>query len=203
MPLMLNYIRSLIASIAVIAVVQPAAIAQSLPVQTPDPNRLLPVIVNVNKEPEDVQKLPASATGVPGTVLNDAGAATVSDVETLAPNTFFSDFSARRLSIAHFRGVGSSPTSPGVTTFIDGVPQLNANSSSIELMDIDQVEFVRGPQSALFGRNTLGGLVNVYSHHPSTQAWTGSVIVPVANYSEWEGRISASGPVMSNLGIGF
>jgi len=51
---------------------------------------------------------------------------------------------------------GSAPArQPGVTTFIDGVPQLNANSSSIELVDVQQIEFVRGPQGALYGRNTL------------------------------------------------
>lgn len=87
----------------------------------------------------------------------------VSDAADYAPNTFFHEFTARKLSNPRFRGVGSSPNNPGVTTYIDGVPQLNANSSSIELMDVDQIEFVRGPQSALFGRNVLGGLVNVTS----------------------------------------
>src|SRR5207247_7666936 len=89
------------------------------------------------------------------------------DAAVLAPNTYFNEFTARKLSNARFRGIGSSPNNPGVTTFIDGVPQLNANSSSIELLDVDQIEFVRGPQSALFGRNTLGGLVNITSTRPS------------------------------------
>ena len=61
------------------------------------------------------------------------------------------------------------------------MPQLNANSSSIELIDVDQVEFVRGPQSALFGRNTLGGLINVTSARPSLSKWTGNLSVPFAN----------------------
>ena len=47
------------------------------------------------------------------------------------------------------------------------MPQLNTNSSSIEFLDVSQVEFVRGPQSALFGRNTLGGLINISSARPS------------------------------------
>ena len=52
------------------------------------------------------------------------------------------------------------------------MPQLNANSSSIDLIDVEQVEFVRGPQSALFGRNTLGGVINVASARPSLSDWT-------------------------------
>ena len=73
----------------------------------------------------------------------------------------FTEFTARKLSNPRFRGIGASPANPAMTTYFDGVPQLNTNSSSIDLIDVEQVEFVRGPQSALFGRNTLGGLINV------------------------------------------
>ena len=79
-------------------------------------------------------------------------------VESTRRTRISRDFTARKLSNPRFRGIGSSPANPAITTYIDGVPQLNANSSSIELLDVSQVEFVRGPQSALFGRNTLGGL---------------------------------------------
>ena len=75
-----------------------------------------------------------------------------------APNVAFTEFTARKLSNARFRGIGASPANPSITTFFDGVPQLNANTSSIDLVDVDQIEFVRGPQSALFGRNALGGV---------------------------------------------
>ena len=79
----------------------------------------------------------------------------------------FTEFTARKVSNARFRGIGSSPANPAITTYLDGVPQLNSNSSNIELLDVSQIEFVRGPQSPLFGRNTLGGIVNVTSARPS------------------------------------
>ena len=107
---------------------------------------------------------------------------TIGEASIYAPNTYFTDFTARKLSNARFRGIGSSPANPAITTNIDGVPQLNTNSSSIELLDVSQVEFVRGPQSALFGRNTLGGLVNVSSVRPSLTKWTGSAVVPFGNF---------------------
>ena len=88
---------------------------------------------------------------------------------------------ARKVSNARFRGIGSSPANPAITTYLDGVPQLNSNSSNIELLDVGQIEFVRGPQSPLFGRNTLGGIVNVTTARPSMSAWTGSVIAPFGN----------------------
>ena len=107
--------------------------------------------------------MPISVTAVTRGTIEGAGVQQVSDAAIFAPNTYFTEFTARKLSNARFRGIGSSPNNPGITTYIDGVPQLNANSSSIELLDVDQIEFVRGPQSALFGRNTLGGLVNITS----------------------------------------
>jgi len=74
--------------------------------------------------------VPISVTAVSGETLELAGVRSVSDAAVYAPNTFFNEFTARKLSNARFRGVGSSPSNPGVTTYIDGVPQLNANSSS-------------------------------------------------------------------------
>src|SRR5688572_30342361 len=134
--------------------------------------QLPPITVTAQKEPADPRNVPVSVTAVPAATLRDAGVGIISDAGVYSPNTFFTEFSARKLSNVRFRGVGSSPANPGVTTYFDGVPQLNANTSSIDLLDVEQVEFVRGPQSALFGRNTLGGLVNVVSSRPSLSAWT-------------------------------
>lgn len=173
--------------------------------QTPAPPQVtLPTVtVTAQKEPADPQTLPVSLTAVPVDSLWNGGMTTIGDLSTYAPNTYFSDFTARKLSNARFRGIGSSPANPSITTFIDGVPQLNANSSSIALVDVSQVEFVRGPQSALFGRNTLGGLVNVSSTTPSTTKWTGSALVPFGNYSAVEVRGNASGPIGKKAAVSF
>ena len=122
----------------------------------------------------------------------------MSEAGIFAPNVTFTEFTARKLSNPRFRGIGSSPGNPAVTTFVDGVPQLNSNSSSVELLDIDQIEFVRGPQSALFGRNTLGGLINVTSRRPGLGKWTGQMSVPFGNFSSWDIRGNASGPLIAD-----
>jgi iron complex outermembrane receptor protein len=162
-----------------------------------------PVIVTAQKEPADAQKLPVSLTIVSATTLRNDGITLVSDAAGYAPNTYFSELTARKVSNARFRGIGSSPANPGITTYFDAVPQLNANSSSIELMDVDQVEFVRGPQSALFGRNSLGGLINITTTRPSLMNWTGSVSAPLGNNAARDVRGSASGPLVNGrLGAG-
>ena len=146
------------------------------------------VTVTAQKEAEDKQKIPVSVTAVSADIEN-ADIHVVSEAAIFAPNTFFTEWSARKLSNARFRGISSSPNNPGITTYIDGVPQLSANSSSVELLDVGQIEFVRGPQSALFGRNTLGGLVNISSARPSVSKWTGTFRRPSATTAR--GRFGA------------
>jgi iron complex outermembrane receptor protein len=162
------------------------------------------VTVTAQKEPEDIQQAPVSVTAVTAETIDEAGIQSVSEAGQLSPNTFFTEFTARKLSNARFRGIGSSPANPGITTYFDGVPQLNANSSNIELIDISQIEFVRGPQGALFGRNTLGGLINITSTRPSFKSWSGRVTAPFGNFGEGGFQATASGPVISDrLAIGF
>jgi len=168
------------------------------------PSVTLPtVVVTAQKEPADVKSIPGSVTAVTQDTLASAGVRIVSDAAFLAPNTFFTEFTARKASNPRFRGIGASPANPAVTTYIDGVPQLNANSSSIELLDVSQVEFVRGPQSPLYGRNALGGIISVSSARPSLSGWTGTVVAPFANAGSREVRGHVSGPLSDSVAASF
>ena len=162
--------------------------------------QLPPIIVTAQKESANAQDLPVSLSTVTQQTLRDSAATIVSDL--FAPNIYFTEFTARKLSNPRFRGIGASPANPAVATYFDGVPQLSTNSSSIDLIDVGQVEFVRGPQSALFGRNAIGGLINVTSVRPSLSNWTGSLSAPFANYSSGEVRGNLAGPVVDGkLGV--
>ena len=162
--------------------------------------QLPPVIVTAQKEAAQAQELPVSLSAFSQQTLRESGTTVVSDL--FAPNIYFTEFTARKLSNPRFRGIGASPANPAVATYFDGVPQFNTNSSSIDLLDIAQVEFVRGPQSALFGRNSIGGLVNVTSARPSLSGWTGGLSVPFANFSSREVRGNVAGPVVDGkLGV--
>ena len=187
------------AAAAAAALFPTVAIAQS-----PVPSVTLPpVIVTAQKEPADLQRLPLSATGVLADTILGAGIRITSDAALLAPNVHFTQFSARKLSNVRVRGIGSSPANPGVTTFIDGVPQLNDNTSSLDLLNVERIEFVRGPQSALFGRNTLGGLVNVVTARPSRERWSGSFVAPFGNYGATDLQGTVGGPLGDKVAVGF
>ncbi len=185
----------------------PAHAQGSNPQDDPSLRFKLPTVtVTAQKEAQDKQKVPVSVTAVSENTLENAGIRIASEAAIFAPNTYFTEWSARKLSNARFRGIGSSPNNPAITTYIDGVPQLSDNSSSIELLDVGQIEFVRGPQSALFGRNTLGGLVNISSVRPSVSGWTGQLSAPFGNHGAWSVRCGVSGPIVEDkvsIGVSF
>ena len=162
------------------------------------------VTVVAQKEPADPATLPVSVTAIPADLLATAGVTFISDAAALSPNTHFTEFTARKLSNPRIRGIGASPANPGVVTYVDGVPQLNSNTSSFDLVGVDQVEFVRGPQSALFGRNALGGVINISSARPSLTAWGGGVSVPFGSDDMLDVRADISGPLKENtLAVGL
>ena len=166
--------------------------------------KLPALTVTARKEPESAQQIPLSVTAVDRETLNDANVQTVKDASVYAPDVFVNEFSTRALSNPFFRGIGGSPGNPGVTTYMDGVPQLNAYSSNMELLDVDQVEFVRGPQGALFGRNTVGGLINITSRQPSLTDLKSWLDAEYGNYNLFDARLGVSGPIVKDqLGFSF
>ncbi len=200
--------RILFVAVACAALLAPhRALAQSAPAaaaeqQTVGPIVVPTVIVTAQKEPVEAQRLPLSLTALTQQALAEAGVSVISDAARYAPNTYFTEFTARKLTNARFRGIGSSPANPAITTYLDGVPQLHENSSSVELLNVGQIELVRGPQSALFGRNTLGGVINVTSVVPSLTVWTGGVTVPLGSSGARDVEGTVSGPLAEGrLGI--
>jgi iron complex outermembrane receptor protein len=160
------------------------------------------VLISAPKLSQSLLDAPFSATVTTGKTIQDAGMYSVKDAAMYAPNTNITEFSARKLSNPRFRGIGGSPTNPGVTTYMDGVPQFNSNSSSINLIDVDQIDFVRGPMGALFGRNTAGGLINITSRRPLMKGWEGEVQSMIGNYNLQDYRARVSGALIDDV-LGF
>ncbi len=82
------------------------------------------------------------------------------------PNLFIPDYGSRMTSSIYVRGLGARIDQPVVGLNIDNVPVLNKNAFDAELADAERIEVLRGPQSTLYGRNTMGGVINVYTLSP-------------------------------------
>ncbi len=160
------------------------------------------VLISAPKLSQDLLKAPFSATVTTGKTIQDAGMQTVKDSAFYSPNTYFTEFSARKLSTPRIRGIGGSPYNPGVTTYIDGVPHFNSYSSSITLLDVEQVDILRGPMGPLFGRNTAGGLINITSRRPTLKGWEGELQSTIGNYNLQDYRARVSGAIIEDV-LGF
>ncbi len=90
------------------------------------------------------------------------------DLSTGVPNLHIPDYGSRMTSSIYVRGLGARIDQPVIGLNVDNVPVLNKDNFDAELADAERIEVLRGPQSTLYGRNTMGGVINVYTLSPLT-----------------------------------
>lgn len=141
-----------------------------------------------------VDELPRSISSISERLLRDAGAQSIEDAARFVPNTLVTGFSARRLSFPYVRGVGSGLGDPAVATFVDDVPQMSVSNTNLSFVGLDRVEVLRGPSGALWGRNTIGGAINLITKKPDFRH-TADMSATLGNFSSQLLQVRASGPV--------
>lgn len=92
----------------------------------------------------------------------------LSALSQTVPNFHMPDYGSRMTSSIYVRGLGARIDQPVIGLNIDNVPVLNKDNFDTEIADAERIEVLRGPQSTLYGRNTMGGVVNVYTLSPLT-----------------------------------
>ena len=110
---------------------------------------------------------PVSSTVVTSDEIERLGILTMKNVSEIAPNFYIPDYGTRMTSSIYVRGIGARIDQPVVGLNVDNVPFLNKDNYDFDLVDIDRIEVLRGPQSTLYGRNTMGGVVNLSLIHIS------------------------------------
>lgn len=146
------------------------------------------MIVTAQRRAESLYDVPISVAVVTGDVLRAIGARDLSAIAAFAPNVSFdsivSQTGASTATSVYIRGIGQSDvlqtTDPGVGVFVDGVYVARSIGSLLDVADVERIEVLRGPQGTLYGRNTIGGAINVITRAPldefavSTRATLGS-----------------------------
>ena len=131
------------------------------------------IIVTAQFRSQNLQDTPLAITAVTGEMLEAKGAATVLDVAQTAPNVTMRQAGGANGGAAQVfvRGVGQSDASfafePGVGMYIDDVYYGSVFGSIFDLLDLDRVEVLRGPQGTLAGKNSIGGAVKLFSTKPN------------------------------------
>lgn len=158
------------------------------------------ITVTAQRTEEDVQDVPISITVLTEEQIEDADIDSFEGVADNAPNfTFFSGGGNRSTSFYSIRGISNFnlSTRDAVGFFVDDVPYGFAGFIDVELNDIERIEVLRGPQNTLYGRSSLGGVVNVITRRP-TNEFEFRNSLSYANYDHFESQLSVSGPIVED-----
>jgi iron complex outermembrane receptor protein len=200
-----------------------AALAQSAPssaTATPPPapetagspaGGIGDIVVTARRREESIQNVPISVAAFGGNTLAERQIDSSDKLTQLAPNVQFSAVapaSGNSSSSAIFiRGVGQTDflasTDPGVGFYVDGVYFARASGTAISLLDVDRVEVLRGPQGTLFGRNTVGGAIQVFSARPNFNRISGNVGVTLGDYNRRDFKAVLNLPISETLAVRF
>jgi iron complex outermembrane receptor protein len=137
------------------------------------PSRLTEsVVVTARRVEEAVQEVPIPVSVIKGDLVADAGAFNVNRMKEMLPTVQFYSTNPRNSAI-NIRGLGApfgltnDGIEPGVGLYIDGVFFARPAAATLDFLDVDQVEVLRGPQGTLFGKNTTAGAINVTTRKPA------------------------------------
>ncbi|HQR02784.1 MAG: TonB-dependent receptor [Proteobacteria bacterium] len=187
--------------------VLPALIAASFAGQGYAAGALEEVVITAQKREERLQDVPIAVTALSGSQLVNRGIEGLANLNSLAPNLMFRpNPSTNLVATVSIRGsVTGQPAiwmDPPVGIYVDGVYIGKAQGSVFDVIDVERIEVLRGPQGTLFGRNTEGGAVSFISRKPSGE-FGGSAGFEVGNYGHTVWKLAMDLPKMGIASLNF
>jgi len=164
---------------------------------------LAEILITARRRTEEVQKVPISITVVGGPKIEESGSFNVNRVKELVPTVQQYSSNPRNTTL-NIRGLGSTfgltndGIDPGVGFYVDGVYFARPAATTLDFIDIEQIEVLRGPQGTLFGKNTTAGAFNITTRLPSYTP-EGTVEMSYGNYGFVQAKASISGPLSKKL----
>ena len=124
------------------------------------------VVLSTIKETNSLRFLPASVSVFSQKNLDALQVSSFKDLSAIVPNYYAANYGSRMTAPIYIRGVGARSGNQTVSMYVDNIPYFNTTSFDTELYDIQRVEVLRGTQGTLYGRNAMGGIMNVYTYSP-------------------------------------
>lgn len=179
----------------------------SLPVQANSP--LENVLITANRETTSVQGTPASVSVVGGSTLQDYQATDLRAATKYTSGLFVSSTTplsgSSNSAAIYMRGVGQSEflltNDPGIAIYTDGVYMPRSQGAVVDMLDIQRVEVLRGPQGLLYGRNALGGAIHVISNKPDLSTNSLALTLVAGEYNRQEASFTANLAVNSTTAL--
>lgn len=155
------------------------------------------IVVTARKKSENLQDVPVSVTAISASTLEDLAIQDLSDVSKITAGLLFDNEFSRQSNRPVIRGQANILGDSGVSYFIDGV-YITGSISDYDLNDIERLEVVKGPQSALYGRNTYSGAINIITKSPGEEL-SGNLGFEFAEDGQFETSAAIRGPIIPGL----
>lgn len=125
------------------------------------------VVVTMSlKENGALRRQPSSVSSVGMEQMRAMGASGIKDFASAMPNVFIPDYGSHQTNAIYVRGIGSRIGTPAVGMYVDDAPYYSSSAFDFNMFDVEGVDVLRGPQSTLYGRNTMGGLIKIRTRNP-------------------------------------
>jgi iron complex outermembrane recepter protein len=168
------------------------------------------ITVTARRREESLQSAPVAVTAVTGEALETRGAASIDAVSQFTPNVQFDGAAALSggayNATVFIRGIGQNDfaifSDPGAAMYLDGVYLGRSIGGIMDAVDLERVEVLRGPQGTLFGRNTIGGAVNIVSRQPSDE-FEGEVSLTGGSFNRFDGKAVVNIPLSDRFATRF
>jgi iron complex outermembrane recepter protein len=185
------------------AQVTPAAPAAPAPAAaSADTGQIADIVVTATRRQERLQDVPVSVTALSAQTIERQNVRDVSDLPKLVPGLTVSYGSQPGNFVINMRGVGTFSggiaVESDVAVVIDDVPVGFQAEAFKDLIDVERVEALKGPQSTLFGKSAIAGVLNITTQAP-TDHWTGHATALVTDDREWRIGGTVSGPISDTL----
>jgi iron complex outermembrane receptor protein len=138
-------------------------------VDTVRSSKLEDVIVTANKREESIIKVNTSVTSLSAKKIEDTRTWGLSGLSALVPNYNYQELGVSFQQIQAIRGIQVFSENPAVSTYIDDVNNIDILANGFAFTDIERIEVLRGPQGTLYGRNAMGGVVNIITKKPTNK----------------------------------
>jgi iron complex outermembrane receptor protein len=165
-----NFVRAALLGTSMIALgISAPAFAQTAPADDDMANN--EIIVTAQKREQNIQDVPVAVSVISGAALEAQGGINIENAQYLVPSLNFRKSGSALNQSLYLRGVGTTTFSiggePSVGTVLDGVVLARSGEAFSDLVDIERIEVLRGPQGTLFGKNASAGVINIVSRRPS------------------------------------
>src|SRR5258708_11335922 len=183
-----------------------AAVAWTLVASAAFAEGLEEIVVTAQKRSENIQNVPIAITAFTAETLRSKNLTDLHSLSNLTPNVnldggapFSGDSSVLSASI---RGIGEDDFAfnldPGVGVYLDGVYLARTIGANQNLLDVDRIEILKGPQGTLFGRNTIGGAINIVTHTPGTESTINGSLT-LGEFNRHDVLLTADMPISNNI----